>query len=79
MIAGKYNEPRPTKSELQYKLESLRKEAKILNEIENMDVDHFRYKKLFFRDQKMELIIPILRIINISLAKKFNLLINGVA
>ena len=49
------------------------------NEIENMDVDHFRYKKLFFRDQKMELIIPILRIINISLAKKFNLLINGVA
>jgi hypothetical protein len=34
MIAGKYNEPRPTKSELQYKVESLRKEAKLLNEIE---------------------------------------------
>lgn len=36
MIAGKYNEPRPTKSELQYKVESLRKEAKILNEIEDV-------------------------------------------
>ena len=34
MIAGKYNEPRPTKSELQYKVENLRKEAKLLNEIE---------------------------------------------
>lgn len=34
MIAGKYNEPRPTKSELQYKVEILRKEAKLLNEIE---------------------------------------------
>ena len=34
MIAGKYNEPRPTKLELQYKVESLRKEAKLLNEIE---------------------------------------------
>jgi hypothetical protein len=36
MIAGKYNEPRPTKSELQYKVESLKKEAKLLNEIEDV-------------------------------------------
>jgi hypothetical protein len=34
MIAGKYSKPRETKSELQYKVESLRKEAKLLNEIE---------------------------------------------
>ena len=34
MIAGKYSKPRETKSELQYKVENLRKEAKILNEIE---------------------------------------------
>jgi hypothetical protein len=36
MIAGKYSKPRATKSELQYKLENLRKEAKILNEIEDV-------------------------------------------
>jgi hypothetical protein len=33
MIAGKYSKPKPTKSELQYKVENLKKEAKILNEI----------------------------------------------
>ena len=36
MIAGKYSKPRETKSELQYKVENLRKEAKILNEIEDV-------------------------------------------
>ena len=36
MIAGKYSKPRATKSELQYKVENLRKEAKILNEIEDV-------------------------------------------
>jgi len=36
MIAGKYSKPRATKSELQYKVENLRKEAKILNELEDV-------------------------------------------
>jgi hypothetical protein len=36
MIAGKYSKPRETKSELQYKVENLRKEAKLLNEIEDV-------------------------------------------
>lgn len=36
MIAGKYNKPRQTKPELQYKIENLKKEAKILNEIEEV-------------------------------------------
>jgi len=36
MIAGKYSKPRETKSEIQTKLESLKKEAKILNEIEDV-------------------------------------------
>ena len=36
MIAGKYSKPRETKSEIQTKLEGLKKEAKILNEIEDV-------------------------------------------
>ena len=36
MIAGKYSKPRETKSEIQTKLEGLRKEAKLLNEIEDV-------------------------------------------
>lgn len=36
MIAGKYSKPRETKSEIQKKLEDLKKEAKILNEIEDV-------------------------------------------
>lgn len=36
MIAGKYSKPRETKSEVQRKLEDLKKEAKILNEIEDV-------------------------------------------
>jgi hypothetical protein len=34
MIAGKYSKPRETKSEIQVKVEALKKEAKLLNEIE---------------------------------------------
>lgn len=36
MIAGKYSKPRETKSEIQTKLEGLKKEAKLLNEIEDV-------------------------------------------
>ena len=36
MIAGKYSKPRETKSELQYKVENLKKEQKLLNEIEDV-------------------------------------------
>jgi hypothetical protein len=36
MIAGKYSKPRETKSEIQTKLEGLKREAKILNEIEDV-------------------------------------------
>jgi hypothetical protein len=36
MIAGKYSKPRETKSEIQTRLEGLKKEAKILNEIEDV-------------------------------------------
>ena len=36
LIAGKYSKPRATKSELQYKVENLKKEQKILNEIEDV-------------------------------------------
>lgn len=36
MIAGKYSKPRETKSEVQRKLEDLKKEAKLLNEIEDV-------------------------------------------
>jgi hypothetical protein len=36
MIAGKYSKPRETKSEIEKKLEDLKKEAKILNEIEDV-------------------------------------------
>jgi hypothetical protein len=36
MIAGKYSKPRETKSEIQKKLEDLKREAKILNEIEDV-------------------------------------------
>ena len=36
MIAGKYSKPRETKSEIQIKLEGLKREAKILNEIEDV-------------------------------------------
>ena len=36
MIAGKYSKPRETKSELQIKLEALKKEAKLINEIEEV-------------------------------------------
>ena len=35
MIAGKYSKPRETKSEIQRKVEDLRKEAKLLNDIED--------------------------------------------
>lgn len=35
MIAGKYSKPRETKSEIQKKIEDLRKEAKLLNDIED--------------------------------------------
>lgn len=35
MIAGKYSKPKPTKTELQRKVNDLRREAKILSEIEN--------------------------------------------
>ena len=35
MIAGKYSKPRETKSEIQKKVEDLRKEAKLLNDIED--------------------------------------------
>ena len=36
MIAGKYSKPRETKSEIEKNLEDLKKEAKILNEIEDV-------------------------------------------
>jgi hypothetical protein len=36
MIAGKYSKPRETKSELQYKVENLKKEQRLLNEIEDV-------------------------------------------
>ena len=36
MIAGKYSKPRETKSEIQLKVEALKKEAKLLNEIEEV-------------------------------------------
>ena len=36
MIAGKYSKPRETKSEVQRKIEDLKKEAKLLNEIEDV-------------------------------------------
>jgi hypothetical protein len=36
MIAGKYSKPRETKSEVQRKLEDLKKEAKLLSEIEDV-------------------------------------------
>jgi len=36
MIAGKYSKPRETKSEIQVKVEALKKEAKLLNEIEEV-------------------------------------------
>lgn len=36
MIGGKYSKPRETKSEIQVKVEALKKEAKLLNEIEEV-------------------------------------------
>ena len=36
MIAGKYSKPRETKSEIQIKIEALKREAKLLNEIEEV-------------------------------------------
>lgn len=36
MIAGKYSKPRETKSEIQIKVEALKREAKLLNEIEEV-------------------------------------------
>jgi hypothetical protein len=45
MIAGKYSKPRETKSEIQTKLEGLKREAKILNEIEDVKAGKPRTEK----------------------------------
>jgi hypothetical protein len=50
---------------------------KDFSETENLEKEHILYKKEFFKNQKVELLIPILNVINESLIKKVNLLING--